>query len=171
MRRTFLSTLFTCITWMQQTQLFGKGLSIRTSQLTPVRLSLPFTHIGIDHSMEHLNKSTKGQGGISRVTSYPTTFLKFCFTAPELARFSAEAESLVTVTNSTTTTTQYHCLSQANITHQERVIIQLMTVLASFNLFQSPNTQTDRENTTSVGQMFKHMSKEIISQNNVQWRK
>ena len=72
---------------------------------------VPFTHIGIDQAMEHLNKSTNSQGGISRIPSYPTTLLKFCLTAPDLAQFTAEAENLVTVTNSTTTT-QYHCLSQ-----------------------------------------------------------
>ena len=32
---------------------------------------VPFTRIGVDQAMEHLNKYTKGQGGISGITSYP----------------------------------------------------------------------------------------------------
>ena len=38
---------------------------------------IPFTRIGVDQAMEHLNKSTKGQGGISGITSHPATLLKF----------------------------------------------------------------------------------------------
>ena len=42
--------------------------------------NVPFTRIGVDQAMEHLNKVTKGQGGISGITSTPQTLLKFCLT-------------------------------------------------------------------------------------------
>ena len=61
---------------------------------------IPFTRIGVDQAMEHLNKSTKGQGGISGIT-YPATLLKFCLTAPELARLAEGSERLVATTSTT----------------------------------------------------------------------
>ena len=48
--------------------------------------TVPFTHIGVDHAIEHLKKSTKGQGGIFGITLHPKT----CFTVPELARLAGE---------------------------------------------------------------------------------
>ena len=50
--------------------------------------AVPFTRIGVDQAMEHLSKSTKGQGGIFGITSCSKTLLKFCLTGPELARLS-----------------------------------------------------------------------------------
>ena len=67
--------------------------------------TVPFTRIGIDHAMEHLIKSMKGQGGISGIsgiTSSPATLLKCCLNAPELAHLAVEAEQLVTVSNNNT---------------------------------------------------------------------
>ena len=72
--------------------------------------SEPFTHIGIDHAMEHLNKVTKGQGGISGITTCPQTLLKFCLTEPELARLTEKTEQLVTIADRATVQ-QHHCLS------------------------------------------------------------
>ena len=43
--------------------------------------AVPFTRIGVDQATEHLSKSTKGQGGISGITSCLKTLLKFCLTA------------------------------------------------------------------------------------------
>lgn len=57
--------------------------------------TVPF--IGVDQTMEQLNKLNKGQGGISGITSYPKTLLKFCLTAPELAGLAGEPERLVAV--------------------------------------------------------------------------
>ena len=37
------------------------------------RNRIPFARIGVDQAMEHLNNSTKGQGGIFGITSYPAT--------------------------------------------------------------------------------------------------
>ena len=119
---------------------------------------IPFTRIGVDQAMEHLNKSTKGQGGISGITTNPATLLKFCLTAPELARLADESERLV-ATTSTTAPPQHHQLSQSKIARQERSIAQLKSVLAPCNLFQ---TETGSENSDYKGCMFKLMSKEII---------
>ena len=52
---------------------------------------IPFTRIGVDQEMEHMNKSTKGQGRISGIASYPATLLKICLTASEQARLSEES--------------------------------------------------------------------------------
>ena len=115
--------------------------------------TIPFTRIGVDQAMVHLSKSTKGQGGISGITSCPKTLLKFCKTARELVRFATETEYLVAVTN--TSTTQHHRLSQSTVSCQERAIKQLKTVLAPCILFKgSSETRT----------IFKLLSKEIIHQ-------
>ena len=119
---------------------------------------IPFTRIGVDQAMEHLNKSTKGQGGISGITSYPATLLKFCLTAPGLARLAEESERLV-ATTSTTAPAQHHQLSQSRIDRQERSVAQLKSVLAPCNLFQ---TEAGSESSDLKGRMFKLMSKEII---------
>ena len=119
---------------------------------------IPFTRIGVDQAMEHLNKSTKGQVGISGITSYPATLLKFCLTAPELARLAEESERLV-ATTSTTAPAQHHQLSQSRIDRQERSVAQLKSVLAPCNLFQ---TEAGSESSDRKGRMFKLMSKEII---------
>ena len=119
---------------------------------------IPFTRIGVDQAMEHLNKSTKGQGGISGITSYPATLLKFCLTAPELARLAEESERLV-ATTSTTAPAHHHQLSQSRIDRQERSVAQLKSVLAPCNLFQ---TEAGSESSDLKGRMFKLMSKEII---------
>ncbi|XP_014677394.1 PREDICTED: uncharacterized protein LOC106817244 [Priapulus caudatus] len=74
---------------------------------------IPFTRIGVDQAMEHLNKSTKGQGRISGITTSPATLLKFCLTAPELARLADESERLV-ATTSTIAPPQHHQLSVKN---------------------------------------------------------
>ena len=119
---------------------------------------IPFTRIGVDQAMEHLNKSTKGQGGISGITSYPATLLKFCLTAPELTRLVEESERLV-ATTSTTAPAQHHQLSQSRIDRQKRSGAQLKSVLAPCNLFQ---TEAGSESSDRKGRMFKLMSKEII---------
>ena len=100
---------------------------------------IPFTHFGIDQAMEHLNKSTKGQVGISGITSCPKTLLKFCLTAPELARLAAETEHMVPVIN--TSTTQHHRLSQSTVSRQERAFKQLKTVLAHAAFSRVPMQQ------------------------------
>jgi len=124
--------------------------------------TVPFTRIGVDQAMEHLNKSTKGQGGISGITSYPKTLLKFCLTGPELARLSAETERLAALSNSAIAH-QHHCLSQAKVRRQERAIAQLKTVLAQCNIFKGSSTEPDPQAMT--GHMFKLLSKEILPNN------
>ena len=84
--------------------------------------------------------------------------MKFCLTAPELARLAEESERLV-ATNSTTAPAQHHQLSQSRIDRQERSVAQLKSVLAPCNLFQ---TEAGSESSDLKGRMFKLMSKEII---------
>ena len=52
--------------------------------------------------MEHLNKSTKGEGGIFGITSSPKTLLKLCLTGPELSRLAEETDQLLGTSNSYT---------------------------------------------------------------------
>ena len=113
--------------------------------------TIPFMRIGVDQAMEHLSKSTKGQGGISGITSCSKTLLKFCLTALELARLAAETAHLVAVTN--TSTTQHHRFSQSTVSCQERAIKQLKTMLAPCNLFND---------SSAIRTMSKLASKEII---------
>ena len=79
--------------------------------------------------MEHLNKCTKGQGGICGIRSHPKTLLKFCLAGPELARLAEEAERLTAVSSSGVVAQQHHCISQAKVRRQEQAIAKLKKVL------------------------------------------
>jgi len=128
--------------------------------------TVPFTRIAVDQAMEHLNKSTKGQGGISGITSNANTLLKFCLTGPELARIVAEGEQLTAVTNSGTNHQQHHCLSQAKVRKQEQSITQLKKVLAPCNLFSgSSEADSDPVDDATTGRMYKLLSNEILPDN------
>lgn len=128
--------------------------------------TIPFTRIAVDQAMEHQNKSTKGQGGISGITSNPKTLLKFCLTGPELARIASESEQLAAVSNSATIQQQHHCLSQAKVRRQEQAITQLKKVLSPCNIFSgSKGTETGPASDATTGRMFKLLSKEIIPDN------
>jgi len=90
--------------------------------------SVPFTRIGIDHAMEHLNKVTKGQGGISGITSS----LRLCSSSvSQLSRLTEETKQLVTIADSATVQ-QHHCLSQAKVARQEQAITKLKALLAEY---------------------------------------
>ena len=91
--------------------------------------TVPFTRIGIDQAQEHLNKLTKGQGGISGIASYASTLLNFCLTAPELVRIAEETEELINVSYCTADA-QHHGLAQAKVARQELAITKLKTLLA-----------------------------------------
>ena len=84
--------------------------------------NVPFTRIGVDQAMEHLNKCTKGQDGICGITSHPKTLLKFCFTGPELVRLAEEAERLTAVSSSGIVAQQHHCISQAKVRCQNKLL-------------------------------------------------
>ena len=122
--------------------------------------NVPFTRIGVDQAMEHLNKVTKGQGGISGITSTPQTLLKFCLTGPELARLSEETERLVMVSEETRPQ-QHHCISKAKVAHQKKAIAKLKAVLARCHLFST--SADDEEHAAKTSEMFKLMSKEIVA--------
>ena len=120
--------------------------------------NVPFTRIGVDHAMEHLNKATKGQGGISGITSTPQTLLKFCLTGPELARLSDETAHLLMASEGNTAQ-QHHCLSKGKVARQEKAITKLKAVLAQCHLFSPPS-----DDAAINSQMFKLMSKEIFQE-------
>lgn len=123
-------------TW---TEFVSGNFTVNTSS------SMPFTRIGVDHAMEHQNKVTKGKGGISGITSNPTTLLKFCLTAPELGRFSQEMEHLVTISDKTMNV-KHHCLSDAKVAPQEIAIEKLRTVLSKCHIFSSSSNDEDTSN-------------------------
>lgn len=121
------------------------------------RNTVPFTHISVDQAMEHLNKDTKGQGGICGITSSPATLLKFCFTAPELANICKEIEELAGVSENGSTI--HHELSASKLLYQEHSIHKLKNVLKTCNIF---NCSSKADNNKS---MFKLISNEIIPEN------
>ena len=65
------------------------------------------------HAMEHLNKATKGYGGITGITSYPATLLKFCLSAPKLGCIASEMEHLVCMSDHTPK--EHHCLTKPKV--------------------------------------------------------
>jgi hypothetical protein len=145
--------------WQEFVKSFYGDFTVNTSN------TVPFTRIAVDQAMEHLNKSTKGQGGISGITSNPKTLLKFCLTGPELARIAAETERLTSVSNNTTEHQQHHCLSKAKVRRQEKSIAQLKKVLAQCNIFNVSNSESDPLSDETGGPMFKLLSKEILPNN------
>ena len=158
MHRTFLSTLFACTSLKLQSADPGAWKEFASGNFTVnTNNSVPFTRIGIDNAMEHLNKVINGQGGISGITSSLQALLKFCLTGPELARLTEETKQLVTIADRATVQ-QHHCLSQAKIARQEQAITKLKDVLAECHLFD-PRDDVDR---TSRDGIFKLMSKELI---------
>ncbi len=95
--------------------------------------SIPFTRLGLDHAQEQQNKSIKGQGAINGITKSPSTLLKFCLCAPELARIANETESMLGIQD--TQRTEHHRLNQATTNTQETDIMKLSTILAPCNMF------------------------------------
>lgn len=111
---------------------------------------IPFTRIDVEQAMEHLNKATKDQGGISEITTYPTTPLKFV-----LSRLADESDQIV-ATTSTSSSSQHRQLSPSKFDRQEYFIAQLKAVLSSCNLFQM---EASSENLDYKACMFKLMPK------------
>lgn len=106
--------------------------------------------------MEHLNKVTKGEGGILGITSTLQTLLKFCLKGPELARLCDETEHLLMVSEGTTAQ-QHHCLSKGKVARLRKSIAKLKAALAQCHLFNPPS-----DDAAINTRMFKLMSKEIF---------
>jgi hypothetical protein len=94
---------------------------------------IPFTGIGIDQGQEFLNKVLKGDGGIKGITNKPSTLLKYCLCAPELARLAKETEMMTGM--STGSSTHHHHLTSAKFAHREKSVKQPLTVLEDCNPF------------------------------------
>ena len=60
--------------------------------------TVPFCSLGVDHSLEQVNKTMKVIGGMRGITQKPMTLARFFLVAPELACLSAEAETLAGIT-------------------------------------------------------------------------
>eukprot|EP00112_Aurelia_sp_Birch-Aquarium-sp1_P010681 Seg2275.3 transcript_id=Seg2275.3/GoldUCD/mRNA.D3Y31 product="hypothetical protein" protein_id=Seg2275.3/GoldUCD/D3Y31 len=114
---------------------------------------VPFTRLGVDQAQEHVNKKLKGQGAVNGITQTPSTLLKFCLCAPELARISSEIESIVELTEHRKKQ-QHHSLNIPALERQEKAIDKLHKVLKPCRIFESEELH-----------MFKLMSKEIVPKN------
>ena len=75
---------------------------------------------------------------ISGIMQSSATLLKYCLSAPELARIANEAESMVGMQN--TTRTEHHCLNSSTVKRQEGAIEKLHKVLAQCDIFKSKET-------------------------------
>jgi len=61
---------------------------------------VPFCSIGVDHALEHVNRSMKVKGGLSGITQKPAALLRFFLIAPELARLSEEVMQMAGMSSS-----------------------------------------------------------------------
>ena len=96
---------------------FKKGhFCIKKSQV-------PFCSIGVDHALEHVNRTMKVKGGLSGITQKPAALLRFFLIAPELTRLSEEVMQMVGI--SSLQRTKHHELSTAITERQERSIQKL----------------------------------------------
>ena len=123
------------------------GFTVNTSN------SVPFTRLGVDQAMEHLNKVAKGHGGITGITSTAVTILKFCLTAPELAHISNEMELLAGVTSEQGD--RHHGLSTSKVSYQEQSVAKLKATLRQCNIFTTEDV--------SPTCLYKLLTNEVVS--------
>ena len=95
---------------------------------------VPFTSIGVDHAIEHVNRSMKVMGGIRGITQKPAALTRFFLIAPELARLSKEAEDLAVVTEEGRN--KHHDLTPAAVHRQEQRISKLKIYMRDNNPLQ-----------------------------------
>jgi hypothetical protein len=100
---------------------------------------VPFTSIGVDHAIEHVNRSMKVMGGIRGLTQKPGALSRFFLIAPELARLSREAESLAGC--SYTNRTKHHNLSNAAVCRQEKMIEKMKQFVRENNPLEVTGTE------------------------------
>jgi len=93
--------------------------------------AIAFSSIGVDHAIEHVNRSMKVMGGIRGITQKPAALSRFFLIAPELARLSQEAEELAGY--SEPTRAKHHDLTPAAVHQQERRINKLKTYIKDNN--------------------------------------
>ena len=95
---------------------------------------VPFSSIGVDHAIEHLNRSMKVMGGIRGITQKPGALTRFFLIAPKLARLSKEAEELAAVAEGGCK--KHHDLTPAAVHRQEQRIAQLKIYMRDNNPLQ-----------------------------------
>jgi len=100
--------------------------------------SIAFTSIGVDHAIEHVNRSMKVMGGIRGITQKPGALSRFFLIAPELARLSQEAEAVAGCSEEGCL--KHHNLTPAAVHHQEQRIMQLKQYISDNNPLQVDGT-------------------------------
>lgn len=95
---------------------------------------VPFCSIGVDHALEHVNRTMKVKGGLSGITQKPAALLRFFPSAPELTRLSEEVLQMAGM--STSHRTKHHELSRAIIDRHECNIQRMKSVLVECNPFE-----------------------------------
>ena len=80
----------------------------------------------------HLN-NPQGGGGLRGITNKPTSLLKYCLCAPELARTATETDELLGVSSSSRT--HHHQLTYAKFSKRQQSVRLLSTVLLQCNPF------------------------------------
>ena len=114
---------------------------------------VPFTRLGVDQAQEHVNKKLNGHGAVTGITQSPSTLLKFCLCASELARISGEIEHIIELSEHKKKQ-QHHPLNTPALARQEKAIEKLHKVLKPCRIFQSEEVH-----------LFKLMSKENVPKN------
>ena len=93
--------------------------------------SVAFSSIGVDHAIEHVNRSMKVMGGIRGITQKPAALSRFFLIAPELARLSQEAEAAAGYSEEGRT--KHHDLTPAAVHNQEQRIAKLKQYISDNN--------------------------------------
>ena len=60
--------------------------------------TVPFSFLGVDYGLEHINRSMKVSGDLVGITQNPSARAKFFLIAPELARLARQAKDMAGVT-------------------------------------------------------------------------
>ena len=88
---------------------------------------VPFTAIGPDHGIEHVNRETKVSGGLKGLTQQPSPMARCFFIAHELSRLASETEGLTGASHKSRT--HHHDLSQSILDRFEQNVSKLKEVL------------------------------------------
>ena len=90
-----------------------------------------FCALGVDHALEHINRSMKVSGGLIGITLNPSARNQFFLIAPELARLAEEAENMAGLSRQKKAK-EHHNLSTAVLVREERNVKKLTATIERF---------------------------------------
>jgi len=73
---------------------------LQEGEFAVTKSRIPFTSIGVDQAQEYDSKILKCKGGLRGITNKPAPLLKYCLTAPVIAKLSQDTRDMFGITSS-----------------------------------------------------------------------